>query len=227
MTKITVLDPSSREKKKTLTKLLEEGAVLVHLATGFEGLIVPDRLKNTPMLTLKLSLRFPRPMKIEDDKVVAELKFGDEYFVCHIPWGAFWAMTGIKGEYLMWPTSLTSDLLASLNAMVQTMGEKQAKEHDGTSADANESQEGKEGEIAVAKENAEVVESIEKPKKVRKLQLVKNQEIEDSEPEVLLEKQVKKKDEKTEKKAEEPKEQDKALPLKEKKKSRAALKRIK
>lgn len=105
---------SSQEKRETLERFLSDEHALVHIAPQAEGVELPEHLTKNPTVTLKLSRYFRGKMEISETLVTAELLFGDTYFSCRIPLAAVWGLTSIRGQFLMWPESAPSEVLASL-----------------------------------------------------------------------------------------------------------------
>lgn len=94
---------TDREKKKVLDHLLQEEFVLVHVNTSFAEVALPAHLMHLPSIPLKLSRLFRGGIELRDDRVVTDLRFGDEYFTCILPYAAIWLVAGSKGALLQWP----------------------------------------------------------------------------------------------------------------------------
>lgn len=116
------MDHELAQKKKCLDRFLEGDYLLAHLDARKTGVDLPDHLKGNPSVTLKLSYWFKGPLKIEDDKVVTELLFGETYHNCNIPLSAIWGLTSEKGERLLFPSSIPDELLAELSPTAQASG---------------------------------------------------------------------------------------------------------
>jgi stringent starvation protein B len=105
---------SSQEKRETLERFLSDEHALVHIAPQAEGVELPEHLTKNPTVTLKLSRYFRGRLEISESLVTAELLFGESYFPCKVPLSAIWGVTSIRGQFLMWPESAPSEVLASL-----------------------------------------------------------------------------------------------------------------
>jgi hypothetical protein len=93
----------TKEKYDTLNRLLEEEYTLIHLDPEIEGVALPQHLKETPTVTLKVSRFFRGTLTVEAERVVADLLFGANYFTCVIPFEAVWGLTSAAGSNVMWP----------------------------------------------------------------------------------------------------------------------------
>lgn len=104
------------EKKNALNKGLEHSYLLAHINTrSSSDLRLPAHLLSTPTVTLKLSFYFAGKLELLDHSIVTELRFGDEYFECHIPWSSIWGITTELGQNLAWPEDMPAELLAAQN----------------------------------------------------------------------------------------------------------------
>lgn len=110
---------SAKEKQETLERMLSDEHVLVHLAPQAPGVELPDHLRRNPTVTLKLSRHFRGRMEISASEVSAELLFGERYFTCRVPLAAVWGMTSLRGQFLMWPDSAPTEVLATLEQQAQ------------------------------------------------------------------------------------------------------------
>jgi len=98
-----MVEKGIKEKHTTLTRLLDEEYALVHLDPAARGVTLPQHLMGGPTVTLKISRLFRGAMKVEGERVVADLLFGDDYFTCVVPFAAVWGMTSAAGSNIMWP----------------------------------------------------------------------------------------------------------------------------
>jgi hypothetical protein len=82
-------------------------------------------LKNNPALTLKLSSLFQGHIEHNDERVLAQLKFNEEYFCCIVPWEAVWSITDSNGKNTMWPEDVPKELLMkSIGDKLKSIGSK-------------------------------------------------------------------------------------------------------
>ena len=93
------------DKRKKLDQLLAQEYVLLYIKTGAPGLIIPPHLYSQPVVTLKISRLFRGSLTLEDKKIVTELLFGSNYFVCEIPYDSIWGVSSSAGDSFMWPDS--------------------------------------------------------------------------------------------------------------------------
>ena len=94
------------KKREVVTKLLEDGPVLVHLDARRPGVDVPDQHRSEPKLVLRLGhgLTPPIPdLDIDDTGIRATLTFRGKPFGCKIPWAAVYAVVAEDGRGLVWP----------------------------------------------------------------------------------------------------------------------------
>jgi stringent starvation protein B len=94
------------KKREVVTKLLEDGPVLVHLDARRPGVDVPDQHRSEPKQVLRLGhgLTPPIPdLDIDDTGIRATLTFRGKPFPCRIPWAAVYAVVAEDGRGLVWP----------------------------------------------------------------------------------------------------------------------------
>lgn len=104
--------PARKEKFERLFKLLEQDEhVFVHINLQTPGVLLPDYLMTEPVVTLKLSHWFRGPVKLSDEKIVAELMFGEQSFTCFVPLDAVCGLTTYRGEKLIWPAALPKNFV--------------------------------------------------------------------------------------------------------------------
>ncbi len=102
------------EKLEALNRFLSDEYVLVHVNSLAEDVNLPTHLMNQSSVTLKLSRHFRGSLEVTEEKVTAELLFGESYFSCLIPLAAIWGVTGVKGNNVIWPESTPKDVLKQL-----------------------------------------------------------------------------------------------------------------
>ncbi len=99
------------EKIKTYEAAIAEDHLLLHLNSCHQEVEVPAHLKNNPALTLKISERFQGHIEHDNNRVLAHLRFNDEYFCCIIPWNSVWSITDSSGKNTMWAEDVPKELL--------------------------------------------------------------------------------------------------------------------
>ena len=104
----------SKEKHGALNRLLEDEYALVHLDPGVDGVVVPRHLSAGPTVTLKVSRLFRGALVVEDERFVADLLFGGDYFTCVVPFGAIWGLTSATGSNVMWPEDTPEEVREKL-----------------------------------------------------------------------------------------------------------------
>lgn len=109
-----MVEKVKKEKHSTLTRLLEEEHALVHLDPSGEGVELPAHLMGGPTVTLKVSRLFRGSLKVEAERLVADLLFGDDYFTCVVPFAAVWGMTSAAGSNIMWPDDTPKEVREKL-----------------------------------------------------------------------------------------------------------------
>jgi hypothetical protein len=123
------MDLEHREKHKALNRFLIDDYAMVHINPTAEGVVIPDFLKNSPTVTLKLSKLFRGKLIIEEELVETELLFSGSYFTCKIPFASIWGLTSQQGKHLVWPAAAQEELRAIIEAeqITQTPVATQAK----------------------------------------------------------------------------------------------------
>jgi hypothetical protein len=110
------MDLEHREKHKALNRFLIDEYAMVHINPTAEGVVIPEFLKNSPTVTLKLSKLFRGKLIIEDDLIETELLFSGSYFTCKIPFASIWGLTSQQGKHLVWPAAAQEELRAIIEA---------------------------------------------------------------------------------------------------------------
>lgn len=113
--------PTSR--KDTIEKLLENDHILVHVLTGGDGVVIPDYLKSSPTVTLKLSRHFAGDLVVEEERINAELSFKGTFFSCIVPLNSIWGVSTPDGKSLVWPETAPSEVLNSVVAEMKKKDE--------------------------------------------------------------------------------------------------------
>ncbi len=109
----------SKEKRLILEEFLKHDYAFLHVRPQVEGAILPLDVMQSPVITLKVSFNFEGKMTLDDDRVTAELRFGDRIFPCKIPWPAIWGMSSIDDKRLIWPDELPPELQQELKLSPQ------------------------------------------------------------------------------------------------------------
>ena len=99
------------DKRGTLDRMLEDEYVIIHISPIAPGAVLPDHLTKDPMVTLKLSRLFRGAIELEENVILADLIFGDNYFTCHIPYTSIWGCTSASGKNIVWPAETPPELL--------------------------------------------------------------------------------------------------------------------
>ena len=129
-------DNKQIEKKKAFESGLRGEYVLAHINTASteEGLCLPEHLLKDSSVTLKLSHLFTRPLEITEEFIKTELRFGQDYLPCVIPWKNIWGMTTEVGQNIVWPLDAPEDVLTKLQ--LQGASEVQPKNKNNSTAEA-------------------------------------------------------------------------------------------
>lgn len=85
-----------KTKHRTLLAFLSSFRVEVCINLTKEGVIFPKREGDTT--TVSLSTRFEGDLIIFKDKVIAELSFNGEKFLCTIPYDAIWSIRPLANK---------------------------------------------------------------------------------------------------------------------------------
>lgn len=108
------LDQTTLEKYNAINRFLEETYLLAHIDPKIPGVDLPEHLRNTPWVTLKLSRYFRGGVEVLEDRIVTDLLFGDNYYTCTIPLASIWRLTSEKGNNLLWAENAPEGLAEML-----------------------------------------------------------------------------------------------------------------
>ena len=108
---ITTGSEACSDQKRTIEKLLNDEQVLVHINPQCQGVMIPNYLFENRTVTLRLSRFFKGALSTDDDKISAELLFGQDYFSCQIPWSSIWGASSIRGEEYIWAEAAPEEIL--------------------------------------------------------------------------------------------------------------------
>lgn len=111
---------SAKEKQKALDRLLEETYAIVHVNTGFDGVLLPEHLLKSPSVALKISRFFRGELTLGENELKADLLFGDDYFTCVVPLGAVWRITSEGGSHMAWGEDAPDEIVASIKNTLKT-----------------------------------------------------------------------------------------------------------
>lgn len=99
------------DQKITIERLLGDEQVLVHINPHSGGVIIPPHLMDNRTVTLRLSRFFKGRLATNDEEITAELLFGQNYFVCRIPWASIWGASSVRGEEFVWTEAAPPEIL--------------------------------------------------------------------------------------------------------------------
>lgn len=99
------------DQKITIERLLGDEQVLVHINPHQPGVIIPPHLMDNRTVTLRLSRFFKGRLATNDEEITAELLFGQNYFVCVIPWTSVWGASSVRGEEFVWAEAAPPEIL--------------------------------------------------------------------------------------------------------------------
>lgn len=111
-----------KERRELIDRLLNDEYALVHVSLHEDGVVAPTHLLRDKTATFKLSRMFRGAMALDEEEVVAELLFDNDYFECHFPYRAIWGATDTKGESVLWPDSAPPEVFQ------QILSSKQSKD---------------------------------------------------------------------------------------------------
>jgi hypothetical protein len=110
---------SKPDQRATIERLLLDEQVLVHINPLTPGLVLPEHLRDSRTVTLRLSRFFKGELFTDEQKVSAELLFGSTYFTCVIPWAAIWGASSIREEEYLWPDAAPPEIVELAMAQQQ------------------------------------------------------------------------------------------------------------
>lgn len=122
-----------KEKYSSLNILLKDEYLLAHVDTAVEDVQLPKHIYLKRSVTLRVSRFFKGFIKVSEDKIVAELVFGEDRFVCHVPLDAIWGLTSMRGSNIVWPESAPPgliDLLKNTGNLIKLDKESDDKNSD-------------------------------------------------------------------------------------------------
>ena len=119
---------NQESQQVTITKLLNDEQVLVHINPHAPGVELPTQLMQNRSVTLRLSRYFRGELTTDDEKVSAQLLFGADYFTCIIPWTSVWGASSAYGEEYVWndaaPAQVIEVVMAERNLGARTTPKK-------------------------------------------------------------------------------------------------------
>jgi hypothetical protein len=108
---ITTEGKTQANQETTISRLLNDEQVLVHINPAFPGVTIPEYLLDNRTVTLRLSRYFKGRLSTNENQITAELLFGPSYYVCSIPWGSIWGASSVRGEEFVWTEATPPDIL--------------------------------------------------------------------------------------------------------------------
>jgi stringent starvation protein B len=102
---------SQTDQRKTVERLLNDEQVLVHINPQRKGVVIPEHLVDNRTVTLRLSRYFKGDLTTDDDKVTAELLFGQQYQTCVLPWDSIWGASSMTGEDFVWADAAPEEII--------------------------------------------------------------------------------------------------------------------
>jgi len=98
------------EKISLFSDWMKGDHVFVHLDARRDGVAVPQHLRETANLKLKLSYGFQGEISHNNESISAYLKFNGEYQQCILPWNSIWGLSNEDGETCLWTEELPAEL---------------------------------------------------------------------------------------------------------------------
>ena len=109
--------PARNFKYGAVKRLLDQHRfIMVHVNTSVAGVNLPSHLGKAPTVTLKISNEFRGSLELTTEEIVAELLFGDDYYTCHLPFSAIWAVGTPEGQVQFWGDSSPAEILEQFTA---------------------------------------------------------------------------------------------------------------
>jgi hypothetical protein len=125
---ITTEGSTQPNQETTISRLLNDEQVLVHINPAYPGVAIPDYLMENRTVTLRLSRYFKGRLSTNATEITAELLFGPSYFVCSIPWGSIWGASSVRGEEFVWTEATPPDILHLVLSQEERSAELERRE---------------------------------------------------------------------------------------------------
>jgi stringent starvation protein B len=100
-------------KRSVVDKLLQDGAVLLHLDARREEVDVPSPHEGDPKLVLRIGYGLTPvipDLVVDEDGVRATLTFRGMPHLCVVPWAAVYAVVSEDGRGLVWPEDVPPEV---------------------------------------------------------------------------------------------------------------------
>ena len=124
-------DAVTKEKYETITRLLKDEFLVVHIDGTLKGVALPSHLSQSHSVTLKLSRFFRGGIEVQSDKIVTNLLFDNEYFECSLPLEAIWGITTEKGNNIVWPESAPQEIVNKIGSAPTAESSTKSKQSKG------------------------------------------------------------------------------------------------
>lgn len=101
-------------KREAMESLLVQGDVLLQLDPRVEGVSVPRRYRDQPILVLRIGLEMPIPipdLEINDVGITATLSFDRTPHAVIVPWQGVFGMVTEHGQGLLWTADVPFEIL--------------------------------------------------------------------------------------------------------------------
>lgn len=99
---------------QVIEKLLKGDHCVIHVNPLCPGVELPDHLKGSPTVTLKISYYFSGTLDVNEKEVVTELVFNGTPFTCVVPLEAIWGITSEFGVHTTWDDKAPNPLFPTL-----------------------------------------------------------------------------------------------------------------
>lgn len=136
---------SDAEKRAKLEEYLGVGFVFIHFDGESTEVDIPESLRGSTNVTLKLSHYFSGALALEEERVFAELLFPEGPYTCSVPYSAIWGITPRDEQTIVWTDKVPAEVLKGLQAQEDVKGEeKKAEQKESAETDSEEGDEKKE-----------------------------------------------------------------------------------
>ncbi len=101
-------------KREAMDSLLAQGDVLLQLDPRLEGVSVPQKFDEQPLLVLRIGLEMPIPipdLEIDDAGITATLSFDRTPHAVVVPWQAVFGMVTEHGQGLLWTADVPVEII--------------------------------------------------------------------------------------------------------------------
>lgn len=104
-------------KREAMGSLMAQGDVLLQLDPRLEGVSVPQKFRDQPLLVLRFGHEMPIPipdLEIDDVGITATLSFDRTPHAVVVPWQAVFGMVTENGRGMLWTADVPVEILEQM-----------------------------------------------------------------------------------------------------------------